>query len=120
MSQVRERDVRNDGGDNRRVSPRYRVLGHGQIVAHGIVTNCVIRDLSDTGAKLGVTRKAKLPGQFNLLFVKRNLKLRVRLRWRDGDAAGVSFVDMEEAVSSLRRALAEAGQELKHGSPAGP
>jgi hypothetical protein len=106
-------DVGRDGGDNRRVAPRFRVLGHGQVTAHGIVTNCVIRDLSDTGAKLGVSRKAKLPEQFNLLFVQRNLKLRVRLRWRSGDTIGVSFVDMEEAVGSLRRALAGSGEDLK-------
>ena len=109
-----------EGEENRRVSPRYRVLGHGQVIANGVVTNCVIRDLSDTGAKLGVSRKARLPAQFNLLFVKRNLRLRVQLRWRDGDAIGVSFLDLEEAVSNLREAFAEVGQELKHGSPAGP
>ena len=98
-------------GQNRRVAPRYRVLGHGQVIAHGIMTNCVIRDLSDTGAKLGISRKAKLPQEFNLLFVKRGLKVRVRLRWRGGDTVGVTFCDIEEAASSMQRALAEGDGE---------
>ena len=59
--------MRKDGGMNRRITPRHRVLGHGQIIAKGVITNCVIRDLSDTGAKLGVSHKAKLPQQFNLI-----------------------------------------------------
>ncbi|HEY7383850.1 MAG TPA: PilZ domain-containing protein [Beijerinckiaceae bacterium] len=96
---------------NRRISPRHRVLGHGQIIARGIVTNCVIRDLSDTGAKLGVSHKVRLPAEFHLLFVKRNLRLRVRLVRREGDIVGVSFVDMENAVHNLRRALADAGED---------
>ena len=99
--------MRKDGGMNRRITPRHRVLGHGQIIAKGVITNCVIRDLSDTGAKLGVSHKAKLPQQFNLLFVKRNLSLRVRLVWRDADTIGVSFVEMEKAVTNLRRALGD-------------
>ena len=98
---------------NRRISMRHRVLGHGQIIARGVVTNCVIRDLSDTGAKLGITQKARLPEQFHLFFVKRNLRLRVRLVWREGDIAGVSFVDMESAVNNLRNALAEAGDDRR-------
>ena len=104
---------------NRRISPRHRVLGHGQIIARGVVINCVIRDLSDTGAKLGVSHKVRLPAEFHLLFVKRNLRLRVRLVRREGDVVGVSFVDMESAVQSLRRALAEAGDDRTHAKSAG-
>jgi hypothetical protein len=99
-------DVRKDERDSRRASPRYRVLGHGQIITQGFVTNCVIRDLSESGAKLGVSRKVKLPAQFSLLFVQRKLTLRVRLRWREGDAAGVSFSDIE--AGKLRSSLARA------------
>jgi hypothetical protein len=81
----------NDQGSDQRAAPRMRVLGHAKIVANGGQINCVVRDLSDTGAKLGVSRKVRLPQTFILCFVKRNLMLPVRLRWRDGDHIGVSF-----------------------------
>ena len=57
----------------------------------------MIRDLSDTGAKLGVSSETQLPGEFDLWLVQRKLKLRVRLRWRRGEYAGVSFCAMENA-----------------------
>jgi hypothetical protein len=81
------------GGRDQRTAPRYRVLGHVQIIDQGSTINCVVRDLSDTGAKLGVSSQAKLPPEFDLWFVQRKLKLRVRLQWRRGDYAGVAFCD---------------------------
>jgi hypothetical protein len=66
-------------------------LGHAQIHADGKKINCIVRNLSEKGAKLGVSRDAQLPSRFTLCFVLRKLKLPVRLRWRRGDFAGVSF-----------------------------
>jgi hypothetical protein len=84
-----------DTAHEKRRTPRTAVLGHVQIVTRGGGINCVVRDLSDTGAKLGISRRAKLPDEFILWFVRRNIKLKARLRWREGDYAGVSFAGTE-------------------------
>ena len=87
-------------GREKRIAPRYRVLGHAQILGPNGATNCVVRDLSDSGAKLGVSSRAKLPPEFILWFVQRKLKLRVRLRWREGEFVGVSFCDLQPAFKT--------------------
>jgi hypothetical protein len=84
-------------GQDKRIAPRYRVLGHAQIIGRTGATNCVIRDLSESGAKLGVSGRAKLPPEFDLWFVQRKLKLRVRIKWRNGDYVGVAFCDPHKA-----------------------
>lgn len=89
-----------EGEQNKRIAPRYRVLGHAQIMGREGATNCVVRDLSDTGAKLGVSSKAKLPPEFDLWFVQRKMKMRVRIRWRRGDYVGVLFCDPQQALKA--------------------
>jgi hypothetical protein len=89
-------------GQDKRIAPRYRVLGHAQIIGRTGATNCVVRDLSDSGAKLGVSSKVKLPAEFDLWFVRRRLKLRVRVRWRDGEYVGVAFCDPEKAPKTSK------------------
>ncbi len=86
-----------EDGQDKRVAPRYRVLGHAQIIGRSGATNCVVRDLSESGAKLGISSKVKLPAEFDLWFVQRRLKLRVRVRWRSGEYVGVAFCDPEKA-----------------------
>ena len=49
-----------DESDNRRAAVRKVVLGHGLISGPNIHANCIIRDISSTGAKLGVSKKIKL------------------------------------------------------------
>ena len=80
-------------------------MGHAQIYVEGKGINCVVRDLSNTGAKLGVSRRAHLPSSFILCFVQRKLKFRVRLRWREGDFAGVSFDPQPALQSPSRKSL---------------
>ena len=92
----RELPLPKDARD-KRVAPRYRVLGHAQIISRTGATNCVVRDLSESGARLGVSEKAKLPPEFDLYFVQRKLKLRVRVKWRNGDYVGVAFCDPDKA-----------------------
>jgi len=89
-------------GPDKRIAPRYRVLGHAQIISRTGATNCVVRDLSESGAKLGVSSKVKLPAEFDLWFVRRRLKLRVRVRWREGEYVGVAFCDPQQAPKATR------------------
>jgi hypothetical protein len=77
--------------DEKRIASRRRVFGVGVIFARDSRVNCVIRDLSATGAKLGVSRRAKLPQAFAILLLKTNTQRRVKLKWRRGDFAGVEF-----------------------------
>jgi PilZ domain len=87
--------------ENRRAE-RHRVLSHAQIISGGVIANCIVRDLSETGARLGVSRKVKPPPQFDLLFARHGLELRARIRWRRGDFVGVSFC-LEERIARLVR-----------------
>jgi PilZ domain len=91
-------------GRDKRVAPRYRVLGHAQIIGRTGAINCVVRDLSDTGAKLGVSSQVRLPAEFDLRFVRRRLTLRVRIRWRAGEYVGVAFCEPEKAPKAARPA----------------
>ena len=76
---------------NKRAAPRTVVLGHGLIIGPDVQANCIIRDLSSTGARLGVSGKVNLPAAFDLVLVKTRSARRALLRWRRGDFAGVEF-----------------------------
>ncbi len=80
-----------DSDSNKRNAERRGVFGLAVILAPNIHANCVIRDLSSTGAKLGVSRRIKLPPQFKLALLKTKTVRNVVLKWRRGDFAGVEF-----------------------------
>lgn len=50
---------------------------------------CNIKDISKSGAKLGVPETYELPSSFMLKIVGRDFVLRVTLAWRRGNYAGV-------------------------------
>jgi hypothetical protein len=88
-------------GWDKRIAPRKDVFGEALVIAPGIKARCIVRDLSATGAKLGISRKVILPQQFEVLLLKTKSIRRVLLRWRDGDFAGVQFCRGEAALPPL-------------------
>ncbi len=52
---------------------------------------CIIRDLSATGARVSVSRKAKLQNEMRL-FIETKGGRRVRPVWRKGEALGLEFI----------------------------
>jgi hypothetical protein len=90
-----------ESGENKRGAARVKVLGHGMITAPNLRANCVIRDISTTGAKLGVSKRIKLPAAFDIWLLKNGSKRRVFLRWRRGDFAGVEFCQRMAASTPL-------------------
>ena len=84
-------------GFDKRIAPRKQVFGEAVILAPGGKARCIIRDLSATGAKIGVSHEVKLPDQFELVLLKTKSIRRVTLRWRHGDHAGVQFCQGETA-----------------------
>jgi PilZ domain len=89
-----------DDGREKRLAARQEVFGHAVILAPDLRANCIIRDLSATGARLGVSRHVKLPPEFHVQLIKINSTRRVVLRWRQGDLIGVQFGQAETAQSS--------------------
>lgn len=78
----------------RRDSSRRRVyLGAG--IRHPLVlsqTECLVRNLSEGGARLALSETVPVPGRFELVTKGRDAACTVEVVWRRGDALGVRFL----------------------------
>jgi hypothetical protein len=79
--------------DNLRSARRFRVLQQAKIVVGAkTMIHCEVRDLSAGGARIAIRQHVKLPESFELFICAQDLRVYpARLRWRNGDFAGVSF-----------------------------
>jgi hypothetical protein len=98
-----------DADWDKRRAPRKDVFGHALIVAPGLRKDCVIRNLSASGAKLAVSSQTSLPDEFDLVLLKTNSTRRVSLRWRHGDFVGVQFWQGDKAPAPAPRPRPTAG-----------
>jgi PilZ domain len=57
---------------------------------HGAL-NCLVRDLSDDGARIIFSENVTLPEMFDLHILQKNVTLRARVTWRRGDEIGLGF-----------------------------
>ncbi len=57
---------------------------------------CLIRDLSEKGARIVFSDTVTLPDMFDLYIPQRDQTLRVKVRWRHGDELGLAFVRPEQ------------------------
>ncbi len=58
-------------------------------LADGSEIPCTVKDVSKSGAKIGVPGRQPLPDTFLLRVIGKDFLCRVRLAWRRGDYAGV-------------------------------
>ena len=73
-----------------RRSPRRPTAIRAQIITgDGRIADCMIRNVSDHGAKLGLSPTFDLPPDFKLRMCVGSRSIRVRLVWRSGSYAGV-------------------------------
>lgn len=87
----------------RRKRPRGRTL-LGAEVAHNpqyAPVRCVVRNLSESGARLALNSAVVLPAEIDLTITQRAETRRARLVWRRGDAVGVAFVRPETAAAPI-------------------
>lgn len=91
-------------GHEKRAAPRFQVLGHAQLKAGPLLTNCIIRDVSASGVKLGIARGAKLPPKADFWLIQGDTRMRVVVKWRDGDHMGVAFTEGQAPVKGARAA----------------
>jgi hypothetical protein len=92
--------------DNRRNSARNRSFIRGRIQFNNgqASFDCLVRDLSQTGARLAVTGSAPLPDVFELILPSRDARFRAQVRWRHADEIGVAFLSADTAPGAGPRA----------------
>ena len=104
-----------------RVAPRLKTLLAARInFNNGQSTlDCLIRNLSDTGAKLIVSAAIALPDRFDLFIPQKSVTRRGRIVWRRGEEMGVRFDEdaprsesRDPDASSLTRRMRELEAEV--------
>jgi hypothetical protein len=79
---------------NGRASPRLRSMLRGQVIFNNRFStmDCVVRDLTETGARLELGGDSTLPPAFELYLPLRQRRYQVEMVWKRGSACGVRFM----------------------------
>lgn len=90
--------------ENKRKSPRLRVLKQGKILLANNLTviDCTIRDLSDTGAKVLCGDAGAIPNTFRLVFTADRTMREVQVMWRRPEMVGVRFTSEARKAPLLK------------------
>jgi PilZ domain-containing protein len=75
----------------RRTAPRQRTLKGGTISFGHAVIDCVLRNVSATGACLEVASPIGIPDDFTLIIKSDNTSRRCHVAWRAAQRIGVRF-----------------------------
>jgi hypothetical protein len=75
----------------RRTTPRKPVLMSGAIEFSGSTVNCLICDMSISGAALELTNPIDIPDRFNLFFKADGTQIPCHVIWRKDERIGVAF-----------------------------
>ena len=76
-----------------RSAPRIRSFLRGEVShSNGAQrAECVIRDISETGARVQISSAINIPEHFELFIPQRNRRDKARLVWRSGEEVGLVF-----------------------------
>jgi hypothetical protein len=80
--------------DDKRRTQRQRVLKDGRIITldNQSIVNCVVRDLSATGARLKCGDQVAVPNEFRLQVGSERTMRPARAVWRRGNDVGIRFI----------------------------
>jgi hypothetical protein len=72
-------------------APRRRVLKAGSITFGGSTIDCIVRNVSETGAALEVVSPLYIPDRFTLVVQTDQLRRPCHVVWRRESRIGVAF-----------------------------
>jgi hypothetical protein len=75
----------------RRAIPRKPVLMSGAIQFAGGAINCLVSNMTISGAALDVTNPRDIPERFNLVFKADGTQIPCHVVWRQEERIGVAF-----------------------------
>ena len=81
--------------------------------------DCIIRNVSDQGARLDLANGHLAPERFDIVVPQKRRTYKAQLAWRADDRIGVRFIDSEaepatEAIAEALRALQSQNDELRN------
>ena len=72
-----------------------------EVNSSSLLGRCKLMDLSESGARLGITDVRNLPAQFNLYLARIGQSARqCRIIWQRGNEVGVEFVTPKRAANA--------------------
>lgn len=76
-----------------RKAPRLRAIKSGQVIigSSGKQQDCMIRNISVTGAQIRFEDEVDLPDQVELLILSHNIRVQADVVWQTGVEAGLEF-----------------------------
>ena len=92
----------------RRQDPRNRVYYGGMVAfnARSSTLACTVRNFSRQGAKIEFDNSTMLPDRVDFEIERRGLSCRAHLVWRDRNAAGLAFSNVQETSDVIPLDLA--------------
>ena len=92
---------------------RQRVFLKGRITFNNGASSldCLVRDLSPTGARLAMSETTTLPEAFDLYIAQKDKTYRATLRWRREDGVGVAFPEAVAAAAPASVPAESAGTD---------
>jgi hypothetical protein len=90
---------------DKRSATRWPSCLKGQVRARdGRVVDCLVRDFSESGARIEVLGTAALPHSFELFFPLRQATFQAQVRWRGDKEIGLTFENPEAAPADPMQA----------------
>ena len=79
----------------RRSFPRGRTYLGGQVAFNDrcSVMDCIVRNMSQNGAKVAIESTAAVPREFDLMVQHKGESRRARIVWRNENEIGIAFCD---------------------------
>jgi hypothetical protein len=78
--------------EEKRNSPRHRVMKPGTIGFDGSGIECLVCNVSPIGAAIEIKGPVSIPESFNLMVVSEQIDRNCRVVWRKYQRIGVAFV----------------------------
>lgn len=102
--------------EERRRTPRTRTFLQGRVFYNNRrqSADCIIRELTDDGARLTFTDPVGLPHVFELYIPNRDQTIRVETVWNHGTEVGVSFSKPDAAMPGVTLAPAIQSSPAEH------
>ena len=83
------------GDIERRAATRQKTFLRGIIYYNNrsAAADCLVRDISDTGARLELSENVVIPYEIDLHIPKKDETYRARVQWRHGEGVGIAFAN---------------------------